>query len=148
MARTGRPEKPFPWDAVEALASLEVSLEFIANYLLQKEGLLPEEINGRRIKSKIKFIERRISKRFKELDWTFVDYRKFCKEGWDIKNLQNMRKAADAGNAKMQKYLREESVKAIDKNNQQNASVASSENARQIVINIPDNGFSAKEGGQ
>ena len=105
----GRPRKEFSWDVVEALASVKATEKYIAQYLLRKDGEIPDEKN---VDTKIKFIERRVKERW---GVTFVEFRAQKQEDWKIELTQLQRKAARNGNITMQIFLGKQDLGQSDK---------------------------------
>ena len=101
--------KDFDWDLVDSLAILEARMQFVAERLLLKEG---KEANAKTIKSKCKFIERRITERYNCGYVAYVDQKK---ESWRLTLRQKMRKAAQDGNITMMIFLSKQDLGYSDK---------------------------------
>lgn len=83
-----RPEKPFDWDLVDSLAANGASEWFVAERLVLKDR---EEPDAKKIENKIRFINRRIRKRY---NMSYVQYRDKKEESYRIKLRQTQRKVA------------------------------------------------------
>jgi hypothetical protein len=104
MAVMGRPRKDLDWNLVESLCTLNTSLYFLCERLIEKDRALDPQIqvNIKTIRAMEKMVERRIKERF---DCTFVEYRDKKLDETRIKLFDKQVKVALAGNATMLIWL-------------------------------------------